>query len=65
MSKNYKIAVIPGDGTGPEVIAEGMKVINAASKKFGFKIKFTSYDWGGTRYLREGSIMPEDGSEIL
>ena len=65
MAKNYRIAVIPGDGTGPEVINEGIKVITAASKKFGFGMEFTSYDWGGTRYLREGSIMPEDGSEIL
>jgi len=65
MTKNYRIAVIPGDGTGPEVINEGIKVITAASKKYGFGMEFTSYDWGGTRYLREGSIMPEDGSEIL
>lgn len=36
-AKNYKIAVLPGDGTGPEVVAEGMKVINAAAKKFGFR----------------------------
>ena len=36
MSKNYKIAVIPGDGTGPEVVAEGLKVMKAAADKFGF-----------------------------
>ena len=65
MSKNYSIAVLPGDGTGPEVIAEGMKVIQSAAQKFNFGIEFTSYDWGGTRYLREGSIMPDDAVEIL
>ena len=63
--KNYKIAAIPGDGTGPEVITQGIKVVQAAAKKFGFKIKFDSYDWGGTRYMNEGTIMPDDAVEIL
>lgn len=63
--KNYRIAALPGDGTGPEVIAQGIKVIEAAAKKFGFKIKFDSYDWGGTRYVNEGTIMPDDAVEIL
>ena len=63
--KNYRIAAIPGDGTGPEVIAEGIKVVNAAAKKFGFGVEFTSYDWGGNRYLREGAGMPDDAAEVL
>ena len=63
--KNYKIAALPGDGTGPEVIAQGIKVIEAAAKKFGFKIKFDTYDWGGTRYVNEGTIMPDDAEKIL
>ena len=63
--KNYKIAVIGGDGTGPEVVAEGMKVINAAAEKFGFKVDFDSFDWSGTRYMNQGSIMPDDAVEIL
>ena len=47
MSKNYKIAVIPGDGTGPEVIREGVKVLKSAEKKYGFKFEFKKYDFGG------------------
>ncbi|HQA39457.1 MAG TPA: isocitrate/isopropylmalate family dehydrogenase, partial [Kiritimatiellia bacterium] len=46
MSKTYKIAVIPGDGTGPEVIGEGCKVLDAAAKRFGFKLETVSYDLG-------------------
>ena len=46
--KSYNIAVIPGDGTGPEVIAEGIKVLNAAEEKFGFKLNLTYYDFGET-----------------
>lgn len=65
MSKNYRIAVIPGDGTGPEVVAEGMKVAAAAAAKFGFEMNFTTCDWSGARYLREGSVMPGDAVEIL
>lgn len=52
MVKTYKIAVIPGDGTGPEVIAEGIKVLKSAEKKFGFKINFTEYDFGGERWKK-------------
>ncbi len=59
MSKTYKIAVIPGDGTGPEVIREGVKVLNAAAARFGFTLDFTHYDFGGERYLRTGETLPE------
>ena len=48
--KSYKIAVVPGDGTGPEVVAEGLKVLNAAERRFGFKLDTTSYDVGAGRY---------------
>jgi 3-isopropylmalate dehydrogenase len=44
VSNKYKIAVIPGDGTGPEVIREGLKVIDAVSKKYKFNIKSDRYD---------------------
>src|SRR5574340_1248712 len=57
--KSYNIAVIPGDGTGPEVIAEGVKVLNAAEEKFGFKLNLTYYDFGGDRYLKTGEVLPE------
>jgi 3-isopropylmalate dehydrogenase len=47
MGKDYKIAVIPGDGTGPEVVAEGMKVLSAAAQKYGFGISPVAFDFGG------------------
>ena len=51
MSKrSYKIAVIGGDGTGPEVVREGLKVLDAVSKKFGFEYTKTMFDYGGERY---------------
>ena len=64
-SKNYKLAVLPGDGTGPEVVAEGMKVLEAASKKFGFGYTAQYFDWGGERYLKTGEVLPEDAPETL
>ncbi len=59
MSKEFNIGVIPGDGTGPEVVAEGIKVLTAASNKFGFTLKFTYYDIGGERYKRTGETLPD------
>jgi len=59
MTKEYRIGTIPGDGTGPEVVAEGIKVLNAASKKYGFRLTYTRYDLGGERYLRTGETIPE------
>jgi 3-isopropylmalate dehydrogenase len=56
---SYKIALIPGDGTGPEVIKEGIKVVEIAAKKNNFKLDFTSYDIGGERYLKTGEILPD------
>jgi 3-isopropylmalate dehydrogenase len=58
MGKTHTIAVIPGDGTGPEVIAEGIKVINAVSQIENFKLDLAYYDLGGERYLRTGEILP-------
>jgi len=55
----YKIAVIPGDGTGPEVVAEGLKVLKAVSEKFKFKCHLEHYDLGGERYLRTGETLPD------
>ena len=55
----YRIAVIPGDGTGPEVVAEGLKVLEAASAKFGFKYETTKYDFGGERYLKTGETLSD------
>jgi 3-isopropylmalate dehydrogenase len=57
--KNYKIAVIAGDGTGPEVINEGLKVLEATAQKFGFKYHTHAYDFGGARYLRTKETLPD------
>ncbi len=57
--KHHKIAVIPGDGTGPEVVAEGLKVLAAAAQKDGFTYETVAYDIGGERYLRTGEVLPD------
>ena len=54
-----RIAVIPGDGTGPEVVAEGLKVLAAAARKHNFKYELANFDLGGERYLRTGEVLPE------
>jgi 3-isopropylmalate dehydrogenase len=61
----YRIAVIPGDGTGPEVVREGLKVLKAASEKFNFKYETKTFDWGGERYLKTGETIPEGGLEEI
>lgn len=65
MGKTYKIAVLPGDGTGPEVIAEGVKVLKSASQKFGFAVELTDFDWGGERYKRTGEVLPDSAADTL
>ena len=57
--RTYRLAVIPGDGTGPEVIREGMKVLEAAGRKYGFRLEPTLYDFGGERYLKTGEVLPD------
>jgi len=61
----YKIAVIPGDGTGPEVINEGLKVLEAAGKKYGFKYESKVFDFGGERYLKTGKTLEDKDIEEL
>ncbi|MDO8747948.1 MAG: 3-isopropylmalate dehydrogenase [Candidatus Omnitrophota bacterium] len=61
----YKIAVIPGDGTGPEVVREGLKVLEAAGKKFNFKYETKIFDFGGERYLKTGKTLEEKDIEEL
>lgn len=63
--KSYDIAVIGGDGTGPEVTREAIKVLNATAAKFGFKLNYTNYDFGGERYLRTGEVLPDSAVEEL
>ncbi|MGH3650015.1 MAG: 3-isopropylmalate dehydrogenase, partial [Acidimicrobiia bacterium] len=56
--RRHRIAVVGGDGTGPEVVAEAVKVTRAASKTFGFELELSSSDIGGERYLRTGETLP-------
>ncbi|MBN2488990.1 MAG: isocitrate/isopropylmalate dehydrogenase family protein [Methanosarcinaceae archaeon] len=57
---HYKIPVLPGDGIGPEIIAEGQKVIDAAGEKFGFDVEWIEYPHGADHYLETGELISED-----
>jgi len=59
MTKKYDIAVLPGDGTGPEVVDEGLKVLEAAAGAYGFSLNLTTYPIGGDHYMKTGEILPE------
>ncbi len=61
----YNIAVMPGDGTGPEVTVEAVKVLKAAADKFGFKVELTEFDFGGERYKKTRETLPDSGVEEL
>ena len=61
----FKIAVIPGDGIGQEVTPEGLRVLEAAGRKFGLNFQFTHFNWSCEVYAKTGSMMPEDGLEQL
>ena len=63
--KTYKIAVIGGDGTGPEVTVEAVKVLDAAAAKFGFKTEKTDFDFGGERFKRTGETLPDSAVEEM
>ena len=61
----YKIAVIEGDGIGREVVAEGIRVVEAAGSRFGAAFTWQHFDWSCQRFLKTGRMMPEDGLEQL
>jgi 3-isopropylmalate dehydrogenase len=61
----YKIAVVPGDGTGPEVTVEALKVLNAVAQKFNFRYETETFDYGGERYLKTGEILPDSAADEL
>jgi tartrate dehydrogenase/decarboxylase/D-malate dehydrogenase len=63
--RNYKIATIPGDGIGKEVVPEGIRAIEAAAREFGFSVSWQNFDWSCETYLKTGRMMPEDGLEQL
>lgn len=60
-----RIAIIPGDGIGKEVIAEAVRVLEAAENAFGFSIEKTELDWGADRYLRDGTTLPDGAVEMF
>jgi len=64
-NKPIKIAVIGGDGTGPEVAAEGVKVLKAVAELEKFRYELTDFDYGGARYLRTGEVLPEGAVDQL
>jgi 3-isopropylmalate dehydrogenase len=63
--KTYKIAVIAGDGTGPEVTNEAVKVLKTAAAKFKFKVDLTNFDFGGERYKRTGETLTDEAIDDL
>ncbi len=63
--KTHNLAIIPGDGTGPEVTVEAVKVLQAAAEKFGFGCALTHYDFGGERYMRTGETLTDSGLDDL
>ena len=65
MTKNVKIALIPGDGIGKEVMPEGVRVLEAAASKHGLKLEWTEFDWSCKTYLETSQMMPEDGIDQL
>ena len=63
--KNYNIALIPGDGIGPEIIHEGVKVLDAAARLEDVSLQYTQFPWGSDYYLETGTVVPESGFEQL
>jgi tartrate dehydrogenase/decarboxylase/D-malate dehydrogenase len=65
VAKTYEIATIAGDGIGKEVVPEGMRVLEAAGRRFGFALKWREFDWSCERFTKTGSMMPADGLDQL
>jgi tartrate dehydrogenase/decarboxylase/D-malate dehydrogenase len=65
MPSTYRIAVIPGDGIGNEVVPEGQRVLEKAARRFGFALEWSHFDWSCERFVKTGSMMPADGLERL
>lgn len=63
--KNFKIAVVPGDGIGHEIVPAGLIVLDKVADEFGFTVQKETYGWGAGWYKEHGQFMPEDGLETL
>src|SRR5439155_14778786 len=61
----HRIAVVPGDGIGKEVVPEGLRVLDVAGRRFGFTLEATHFDWSCERYAETGRLMPDDGLDRL
>ncbi|WP_458186993.1 3-isopropylmalate dehydrogenase [Haladaptatus sp. NG-WS-4] len=61
----HDVAVIPGDGIGPEVVDAVRPLLEDAADEFGFDLRFTEFDWGTEYYLKHGEMMPDDGTDEL
>src|ERR1041385_2146049 len=65
MSRRHRIAVIPGDGIGKEVVPAAQHILDAVARRFGFTLDWQAFDWSCERYARLGSMMPSDGLDQL
>ena len=65
MERAYKIAALPGDGIGKETVPEGLRVLDAAATRFGFRLHTTDFEWSCETYGRTGAMMPPDGLDRL
>jgi len=65
MTKTYRIAAIPGDGIGKEVLPVGQRVIDLVAQKHDFTVDWTEFNWSCERYYETGRMMPEDGIEQI
>jgi tartrate dehydrogenase/decarboxylase/D-malate dehydrogenase len=64
-ARQLKVAVVPGDGIGPEVVEATLPLLAQAAQLDGASVELTTLDWGGDRYLRTGAAMPADAVEIV
>ena len=65
MASRHRIAVIPGDGIGKEVVPEGIRVLEAVGRKFDIEFAWDTFDWSCETYAKHGHMMPEDGLETI
>src|SRR5262245_49980897 len=63
--QEFRLAVIPGDGIGKEVVPEGMRVLEAAGRRFNIRFVWDQFDWSCEYYRRHGHMMPEDGLDRI
>jgi len=63
--KEYKIAAVPGDGIGNEIVPAGIQILHQSAKKFNFNLSIDNFDWGAGYYKKHGDFMPSDGLQIL